>query len=373
MLLCSYVGILLLFSPLVLSLLASVVAISFAVVLVFGSLIVNVVDAWHKISSISTEALSSPTDYIEFGIARRRLQLSLYLIIVCSFFPMVYFSGVAGFLTDYIFSIFAVLNFLSKNLFAMLLMEGHLEVLDPVVFQLLAEKEANSSRRAFIRYVFHEVRSPLNSMILGLHVLLDANTKLGPDQKEALVMMKEGTTYMTETLNDILSMQKIEEGVFTMQFAKVDLTMTLKNVVSAYKDLITDKRISFRASIASRMDRYVCADSNLLELVLGNLVSNAVKFSRHGGSIDLEIRAVPAPEISMVSFLIRDTGIGISDDDVKFLFQPYVQLRPGELKAGRGTTHPKMTFFFFLKTVNFDPSFSQALVSVWRFVKVDLI
>ena len=157
-LLAGYVGVLSGFMPILLSWQMGVCALILSVVLVIYALVMNVVNGYYAYLSSVERGISNPVDYVCFAISRRRLQCSIYLFGICLFFPVTFFSRVFVIIdTPTMFTIFSVLNFISKNLFAILLMEGHLEVLDPAMYQLLAEKTANATKRAFIRYVFHEV------------------------------------------------------------------------------------------------------------------------------------------------------------------------------------------------------------------------
>lgn len=157
-LLCGYFGVMCGFLPILLSWQMGVYALIVAACAVPYALIMNVVDAYSSYAKTIAIGMASPSEYVAFTISRRRLETSIYLLIICLFFPATFFSRAFGLVgSNFVFAAFAILNFWSKNLFAMFLMEGHLEVLDPSVYQLLAEKAANATKRAFIRYVFHEV------------------------------------------------------------------------------------------------------------------------------------------------------------------------------------------------------------------------
>jgi signal transduction histidine kinase len=123
------------------------------------------------------------------------------------------------------------LSFFTKALVASVLMDFHIEVVDPHRFLLLEERrQADAKRNSFIRYVFHEVRVPFNSISMGLQ-LLDGQIP----QVEILEMMKDAANYMSETLNDVLTLQKIEEGGMTLELKEVPVFDMVAHVVSLFK------------------------------------------------------------------------------------------------------------------------------------------
>jgi signal transduction histidine kinase len=131
-------------------------------------------------------------------------------------------------------------SFLAKSIFAEIVLDEHLDALDPSALDLLTERRANESRRNFLRYVFHEVRVPLNSITMGLHLLSDSEA-LDEAGRETVSMMKEASAYMGETLNDVLSIQKIEDGKLELQFDRFLIKNVLHTVCNSLKGQVDSK------------------------------------------------------------------------------------------------------------------------------------
>jgi len=142
----------------------------------------------------------------------------------------------------------------------------------------------------------------------------------------------ESVMYMSDTLRDVLNIQKAEEGILELIFQEFLIDDVIKNAFSAYKPLINDKRMLISLQFSGEIPHKVWGDMLRVEHVLGNLLSNAIKFSEKGADVAVTVTM----NDGCVRFTVKDFGPGISEEDQKNLFVPYVTLRPGELKPGRG-------------------------------------
>lgn len=97
------------------------------------------------------------------------------------------------------------------------------------------KKKAEESRLMFLRYVFHEVRVPLNSVALGLQLLQDSSSNFSEEDRETISLMREATGFMAETLNDVLSLQKIEEGMLELELKPFQPHTLIRAVISNFR------------------------------------------------------------------------------------------------------------------------------------------
>lgn len=169
-------------------------------------------------------------------VSQCKMNAALFMSLFFTVFPLLYYLRFFGYLDDDTFIVLTYLfSFLSKVLFVQIIGDSHVEILDPNKFLLVEErKKAEESRLVFLRYVFHEVRVPLNSVALGLQ-LLQESTHLSEQDHDTVSMMREATGFMAETLNDVLSLQKIEEGMLQLEFKPFAPYSLVKAVLSNFR------------------------------------------------------------------------------------------------------------------------------------------
>lgn len=144
---------------------------------------------------------------------------------------------------------------------------------------------------------------------------------------QAVDMMNEATGFMTETLNDVVSVEKIEEGDLELQLAPSDIRTIIQTVQLSMKGSLAAKNLSLICTLEDSVPRVVKADGFRLEHVLANFVSNAVKFSPKNSSIYLSVKNLNPKKRHEITFSVRDEGVGISEEHQKSLFTPYMQVQ----------------------------------------------
>jgi signal transduction histidine kinase len=169
-------------------------------------------------------------------IARCKLNASLFMTIMFAVFPLLYYLRWFDCFDDDVFIVALYIGlFLSKALFVLILSEAHISILDLSKILLFEEtKKVEENRVMMLRYVFHEVRVPLNSVSLGLELLSDS-ASLSSEDKETLGLMKEATGFISETLNDVLSLQKIGEGKLDVEHKAFRPGSVMKAAIDNYK------------------------------------------------------------------------------------------------------------------------------------------
>mmetsp|Transcript_30216 Transcript_30216/g.41566 ORF Transcript_30216/g.41566 Transcript_30216/m.41566 type:complete len:767 (-) Transcript_30216:185-2485(-) len=269
----------------------------------------------------------------------QRFNLSMWLTLVLPFYSITYFIALFGGINIMLtIAIYQLLSVLTKTLFAAVIMDVHLDALLHTQNILLIEQHANEMRRAFLKYIFHEVRTPLNSLTMGID-LLEGSENFDESDRESLLIMKGASEFMSDTLNDVLSIQKIEEGMVELEMSPFSINDVISKVLLTFRGAILSKNIQLTEEFAINVPAKVIGDRFRIEHVFSNLLSNAIKFSIDGQSIKVEVSAAidSKANIAFITVALTDEGPGISIENQKKLFANFVQIRPGQLQKGQGS------------------------------------
>lgn len=197
--------------------------------------------------------------------------------------------------------------------------------------QILAET-MNVAKSVFLANMSHELRTPLNA-ILGFSNLMRKDPQLLDKQRVNLDIINRSGQHLLTLINDILEMAKIEAGRIQVANSPFDLSIMVRDVTDMMDIRAKEKNLRLLIDQSSQFPRYVRGDESRLRQVLINLVGNAIKFTQQGG---VTIRlGTKKNAISHLIIEIEDSGPGITPEDQKRLFQPFVQL--GNQGDNKGT------------------------------------
>jgi PAS domain S-box-containing protein len=193
-----------------------------------------------------------------------------------------------------------------------------------------AAEEANQRKNDFLSRMSHELRTPLNA-ILGFTQLLELDD-LSPDQRSNLRHVASAGHHLLELINDVLDVSRIESGELRLELGPVDLADAVLETVTMLRPQLDDADIELDLPLDSP-SLAVRADHQRLVQVLLNLLTNAVKYNRVGGSAAVRWRAMPRGRVRVE---VRDDGIGMAAADVERLFTPFERFAPHIQGTGIG-------------------------------------
>lgn len=186
-----------------------------------------------------------------------------------------------------------------------------------------AAKEANQAKSEFLSRMSHDMRTPLNA-IIGL-VNLAKDETVSPKTAEYLANISTSSKFLTGLINDVLDLTKIESGRVQLNEEPYSYEEFMRNISIVIKPLMDTKNIEF---VVDRKDthKFVLVDKIRLNQVFLNLLSNAAKYTPWGGRVDLIIESISGKDDKIgLRFHVKDDGIGMSEDFVKTVFEPFSQ------------------------------------------------
>jgi signal transduction histidine kinase/CheY-like chemotaxis protein len=196
-----------------------------------------------------------------------------------------------------------------------------------------AVQEANRLKTEFVSMVTHELRTPLTSVLGYVDLMLDGEVgDLSAEQHEYLTIVKNNATRLLGLINDLLDIARIEAGGFDLQRTAVDVGRLLHEVADTLAPMLDakDQRLSLDLS---KPLAQVWADPDRLMQIVVNLASNAHKYTPAGGSISLA--AEQSDGFGRIQ--VRDTGVGLSDDELAHLFTKFFRTRNPATRAATGS------------------------------------
>ncbi|VVS92792.1 ATP-binding protein [Desulfoluna spongiiphila] len=191
---------------------------------------------------------------------------------------------------------------------------------------------ANQAKSNFISNMSHEIRTPMNAL-LGFLALALEKDDLPTELRSYLEVAHRSSWSLLGLLDDILDISKLEGGRMELELTPFNLATLLRDVCHTMAVAAREKKLSLRLFMATPLPRYCSGDPMRLRQVLFNLLSNAVKFT-HNGSITMHVESLQNNEIH---FAVDDTGIGIPQNQLKRIFEPFAQADDSSTRRYGGT------------------------------------
>lgn len=201
-----------------------------------------------------------------------------------------------------------------------------------------AKEEAERSlkvKERFLANMSHEIRTPMNGVI-GMLDLINS-TELNAEQKDYVQTMRRSSETLLNILNDILDLSKIEAGKMQLNEAPVALEEIFEKLTALFSQVARNKNNTLQCHFGEGVPQYIIADQTRLLQILSNLTSNALKFTENGG-VSINVSTVwTKGRFHKIRVEVRDTGIGITPENLKLLFNAFSQVDTSSRKTFGGT------------------------------------
>lgn len=214
-------------------------------------------------------------------------------------------------------------------IFIMGMLLYHLSVSRKQVINALEEAQnannANTAKTTFLNNMSHDIRTPMNAIIGFTDIAL--KNQPSPEIKDCLKKVKQSSDYLLSLINDVLDISRIESGNITYEPSPVDITAVTDSVLDIAHGFIINRDLQLLIHRDEPETHYVLADEVRIRKILINIISNAVKFTHDGGSITFESSRKPGADPAHIIFCYRiaDTGLGISEEFQKEMFEPFTR------------------------------------------------
>ena len=197
---------------------------------------------------------------------------------------------------------------------------------------------ANEAKTEFLQRMSHDIRTPING-IRGMVNMADHYADDMEKQTEYRTKVKEASNLLLELVNEILDMSKLESGEVVLEEIPFNLSSISREVFGVIEQMAAEQNIRIRWEKKEITHRNLIGSPGYVKRVMMNILSNAVKYNRENGHIYISCMEIPSeqPEMTTMEFVCRDTGIGMTEEFQKCVFEPFAQEHSGSRTKFAGT------------------------------------
>ena len=197
---------------------------------------------------------------------------------------------------------------------------------------------ANEAKTEFLQRMSHDIRTPING-IRGMVNMADHYADDMEKQTEYRTKVKEASDLLLELVNDVLDMSKLESGEVVLEESPFNLSSIFREVFGVIEQMAAEQNIRIRWENKEITHRNLIGSPGYVKRVMMNILSNAVKYNKENGQIYISCMEISSeqPEMTTMEFVCRDTGIGMTDEFQKHIFEPFAQEHTGSRTKFAGT------------------------------------
>ncbi len=209
---------------------------------------------------------------------------------------------------------------------------------DELTQALQAADSANRAKTTFLNNMSHDIRTPMNA-IIGYTALTTTHLDNKERARDYLAKIAQASDHLLSLINDVLDMSRIESGKVTINEHPENLAVILQELRNIIQSDVHSKRLELFIDTVDITDEEIFCDKLRLNQILLNLTSNAIKFTPTGGTVAVRVTQKPSrsPKRGVFEFKVSDTGIGMSADFAKMVFDPFTREQTSTVSGIQGT------------------------------------
>ena len=202
----------------------------------------------------------------------------------------------------------------------------------------VAADQANRAKTDFLSTMSHDIRTPMNA-IIGLTTIAGKNTEDQVTVKESLRKINLASNHLLTLINDILDISKVESGKLNLSPVTFSIVECAENLVNISQPMVKEKNIDFNFRVSHFEHEYLYADQLRINQIFINILSNAVKYTEPGGTVDVDIREEKGEtdKTVKITYVVADTGIGMTPEYMQHMYDPFTRQTDSRVNTIQGT------------------------------------
>lgn len=197
-------------------------------------------------------------------------------------------------------------------------------------------RELNEAKLRFFTNISHELRTPLNLIIWPLEDIIQKKSELSEKLQSKLSLMQKNANKLMKLINQVLEFRKVQTRSVDLHLEKKNLLISVQRTFDSFQEWAKRKEVNFSLA-ASTGDRIVCFDENKLDIILSNLLSNAFKYVKKGGNINVSLNLSEETNDKTgklnLEIIVEDDGVGIPPEKIVLIFQRYFEGGTSSIKG----------------------------------------